>query len=99
MRTILATFLAVLFLLPVSAIGETQTVTHIVKQAFGGSQSADDARIAAVAKAKREDLEMAGVYVEAMAIVEDAKVGKGEILVFSLKTTKYVGTGYKPGNK
>ena len=29
---------------------------HAVKQLFGGSQSPDDARIAAVAKAKREAL-------------------------------------------
>jgi len=53
-KTILAIFLIVLLLLPVSAFGDIQTVTHTVKQPFGGSQSPDDARISAVAKAKRE---------------------------------------------
>ncbi|MCK9197317.1 MAG: hypothetical protein M0P16_10080, partial [Syntrophales bacterium] len=37
-RTILATFLAILFILPVSASGEIQTITQNVKQTFGGSQ-------------------------------------------------------------
>lgn len=64
MKTVLATMLIVLLLLPVSAIGEIQTITHIVKQSFAGSQSPDDARISAVAKAKREALEMAGTYYE-----------------------------------
>jgi tetratricopeptide (TPR) repeat protein len=45
-KTVLATFLIALLLLPVSAIGEIQTVTHTVNQSFGGSQSPDDARIA-----------------------------------------------------
>jgi hypothetical protein len=57
--TVLATFLSVLLLFPVSAVGEIQTITHTVKQPFAGSQSPDDARISAVAKAKREALEMA----------------------------------------
>ena len=51
-RTILATLLTVLLLLPVLALGEIQTITHTVKQSFGGSQSPDDARISAIAKAK-----------------------------------------------
>jgi hypothetical protein len=38
-KTILATFLTVFLLLPVSAFGEIQTVAHTVKQPFGGSQS------------------------------------------------------------
>lgn len=83
MKTIFATFLILLLLLPVPAIGEIQTITHTVKQPFGGSQSPDDARIAAVAKAKREALEMAGVYVEALTIVKDRKVEKDEILALT----------------
>jgi tetratricopeptide (TPR) repeat protein len=57
-----------------------KTVTHTVKQPFGGSQSADDARIAAVARAKREALEMAGVYVEGLTVVKNSRVEKDEIL-------------------
>ena len=59
MKTILAVFLTILLLLPVSAIGEIITVTHTVKQTFGGGQSPDDARISGIALAKREALEKA----------------------------------------
>ena len=71
MKTILATFLIVLLFLPVSVVGEIQTITHTVKQPFGGNQSPDDARIAAVAKAKREALEMVGTYIESLTVVKN----------------------------
>jgi hypothetical protein len=87
-KTILATFLIVSLLLPVSTFGEIQTITHTIKQPFGGSQSPDDARISAMAKAKREALEMAGVYVEALTIVKDAKVDKDEILALTAGVLK-----------
>jgi len=35
------------------AMGEVIKVTHTVKQTFGGGQSPDDARISAMAKAKK----------------------------------------------
>lgn len=73
----------VLLLFPASAPGEIQTVTHTVRQVFGGSQSPDDARIAAVAKAKREALEMAGTYIESLTVVKDARVAADEILALS----------------
>lgn len=72
MRAILAILLTVLLLLPVLAVGEIQTITHTVKQPFGGSQSPDDARISAVAKAKREALEKAGTYIESITVVKNA---------------------------
>jgi hypothetical protein len=82
-KTVLATFLILLLLLPVSAVGEIQTVTHTVKQSFGGSQSPDDARISAVAKAKREALEMAGTYIESLTVVKNSQVDKDEILALA----------------
>ena len=88
MRTILATFLTILLLLPVSASGEIQTITHTVKQPFGGSQSPDDARIAAVAKAKREALEMAGTYIESLTVVKNSQVDKDEILALAAGVLK-----------
>ena len=88
MRTILATFLTVLLLLPIPAIGEIQTITHTVKQPFGGSQSPDDARIAAVAKAKREALEMAGTYIESLTVVKNSQVDKDEILALAAGVLK-----------
>ena len=88
MRTILAIFLTILLLLPVSAHGEIQTVTHTVKQPFGGSQSPDDARISAVAKAKREALEMAGTYIESITVVKNSQVDKDEILALAAGVLK-----------
>ena len=88
MRTILAAFLILLLLIPVSAIGEIQTITHTIKQPFGGSQSPDDARIAAVAKAKREALEMAGTYIESLTVVKNSQVDKDEILALAAGVLK-----------
>jgi tetratricopeptide (TPR) repeat protein len=87
-RTILATFLILLLLIPISTFGEIQTVTHIVKQPFGGSQSPDDARISAVAKAKREALEMAGTYIESLTVVKNNQVDKDEILALAAGVLK-----------
>jgi tetratricopeptide (TPR) repeat protein len=72
-----------LSLLPTFAVCEVQTITHSVRQAFGGSQSPDDARIAALAKAKREALEMAGTYVESLTVVKNARIEKDEILALA----------------
>jgi hypothetical protein len=87
-RTILAFFFTVLLLIPVSAVGEIQTITHTVKQSFGGSQSPDDARISAVAKAKREALEKAGTYIESITVVKDLQVDKDEILALAAGVLK-----------
>ena len=87
-KTILATFLILLLLIPVSAIGEIQTITHTMKQPFGGNQSPDDARISAVAKAKREALEMAGTYIESLTVVKNSQVDKDEILALAAGVLK-----------
>jgi len=47
----------VLVMIPCISYAEIKTYTHTVKQSFGGSQSPDDARVAAIHKAKREALE------------------------------------------
>ncbi|MCX5815905.1 MAG: tetratricopeptide repeat protein [Proteobacteria bacterium] len=73
---------------PSPASGEMKTVTHTVKQPFGGSQSPDDARIAAVARAKREALEMAGVYVEGLTVVKNSQVDKNETLALTAGVLK-----------
>jgi len=87
-KIILATLLTILLLLPVSASGEIQTITHTVKQPFAGSQSPDDARISAVAKAKREALEMAGTYIESITVVKNSQVDKDEILALAAGVLK-----------
>jgi tetratricopeptide (TPR) repeat protein len=88
MKRILVAFLIVVLLYPLNAIGEIQTITHTVKQSFGGSQSPDDARIAAVAKAKREALELVGTYVESTTVVKNAQVEKDEILALTAGVLK-----------
>jgi tetratricopeptide (TPR) repeat protein len=88
MKRILVAFLIVTLFYPLSAFGEIQIITHAVKQPFGGSQSPDDARIAAVAKAKREALELAGTYVESTTVVKNAQVEKDEILALAAGVLK-----------
>jgi tetratricopeptide (TPR) repeat protein len=45
-----------------------ETITRTVWQPFGGSQSPDNARVAATAKAKRDALEQAGTYIESLTV-------------------------------
>jgi len=80
--------LALIFLLFFSlfsevSFGEILTIKHTVKQTFGGGQSPDDARISAMAKAKREALEKAGTYIESLTVVKNAQVEKDEILALA----------------
>ncbi len=58
-------------------------LTRTVRQPFGGSQSPDDARIAAIARAKREALEMAGTYVQALTAVKNSRVEKDVVLALT----------------
>lgn len=81
-RVIVSIFLVLIFFCgPV--MGEIITVKHTVKQTFGGGQSPDDARIAAMAKAKREALEKAGTYIESLTVVKNSQVEKDEILALA----------------
>ncbi len=73
---------------PSAVFGEVKTITYTVKQPFGGSQSPDDASIAAIARAKREALEMAGSYVQALTVVKDLRVEKDEILAITAGVVK-----------
>ncbi len=73
---------------PSAVLGEVKTITRTVRQPFGGSQSPDDARIAAIARAKREALEMAGTYVQALTVVKDFGVEKDEILAITAGVVK-----------
>lgn len=88
MKTILATLLTVLLLFPFQAIADIQTITHTIKQPFGGSQSPDDARAAAITKAKREALERAGTYIESTTVVKNSQVDSEEILALTAGVTK-----------
>ena len=88
MRTNLTIFLITLLLFPISAFGEILTIRHTVKQTFGGGQSPDDARISAIAKAKREALVKAGTYIESLTVVQNLNVDKDEILALTAGVLK-----------
>ncbi len=59
-----------------------------MRQPFGGSQSPDDARIAGIARAKREALEQFGTYIESTTVVKNAHVDSDEILALTAGVTK-----------
>ena len=81
-------FLLCISLLPADSFGEILTIKQTVNQAFGGGQSADDARISGIAKAKREALEKAGTYIESLTIVKNSMVEKDEILALTAGVLK-----------
>ena len=62
--------------------------TCTVRQPFGGSQAPDDARVAAMNKAKREVLEKAGTYLESLTIIKESMVEKDEILAIAAGVLK-----------
>lgn len=76
------------FLLSGPASGQIKTITSTVKQPFGGSQSPDDARVAAIAKAKREALEKAGTYLESLTDVKNNILEKDEIIAIAAAVLK-----------
>ena len=78
----------VCFMVPAMVYAEIQTVVSTVRQPFAGSQSPDDARVAATAKAKREALEKAGTYIESLTVVKNHAVEKDEILALAAGVLK-----------
>ncbi|RJP80890.1 MAG: tetratricopeptide repeat protein [Desulfobacteraceae bacterium] len=76
-KTVLLT--ALFFLLATASHAERKQFSQEVDQPFSGSQSPDDARIAAIAKAKLEALEKAGTYIESLTVVENFRLKKDEI--------------------
>ena len=80
--------LLVFILIPNISHAEIKTYIHTVKQSFGGSQSPDDARVGAIAKAKREVLEKAGTYLESLTIVRESVVEKDEIIALAAGVLK-----------
>ena len=81
-KTLLLLIIIFFWFLP-PAQAEIKTFVHTVRQPFSGSQSPDDARVAAIHKAKREVLEKSGTYLETLAIVEDGRLTKDQILALA----------------
>nr|CBX28312.1 hypothetical protein N47_G36360 [uncultured Desulfobacterium sp.] len=65
------------------AVKEVKTYSYTVNQPFAGSQSPDDAKIAAVAKGKTEVLENAGTYLESVTVVEDFVLTKDQSIAIA----------------
>lgn len=74
-----AVFLAAVLSSGTTAQAETKPFVQEVNQPFSGSQSPDDARVAALAKAKMEVLEKAGTYMASVSVVENHVLTRDEI--------------------
>ena len=89
MKAVSVTFVFLcLISLPFTTSAEIRTFVHTVRQPFGESQSPDDARVAAIHKAKREVLEKAGTYLESVTIVEDGRLTKDQVLALASAVLK-----------
>ncbi len=75
--------LAAICCLPRLGRAELLSYNHTVRQPFNGSQSPDDARAAAVVKAKREVLEKAGTYLDSVKVVRDRQLVQNQIIALS----------------
>ena len=85
-----------LCLLPFTTFAEVKIFVHTVRQPFSGSQSPDDARVAATHKAKREVLEKAGTYLETLTIVEKGRLTKEQIVALASGVLKTEIISQKP---
>lgn len=70
------------------AFSESKMYTHSVKKILGSNQSLDDAKIAAIADAKREIMEKAGTYIESLTVVQDGVLKKDDISAMTLGIMK-----------
>lgn len=62
---------------------DIKTFTHVINQPFAGSQSPDDAKVAAVVKGKTEVLEKAGTYLESLTVVENFTLTKDQSIALA----------------
>ena len=83
MRINIAFLLISLFILPVSASGEIITIKQTLMQTFGGSQSLDNARVSARARAKRNVLEKAAIHIENFIVTRSLPVEKDDALALT----------------
>lgn len=66
-----------------SVFAATKVFEHQVDQPFSGSQSPQDAYIAAVARAKSEVLDKAGTYIESLSVVENYVLTNDEAIALA----------------
>jgi len=82
--------LALLVLLPAATLvrAEERLFRKEVRQIVGSAQSLDDARLAAIARAKRDALEEAGTWVESITEVKNMKLVRDDIISLSSGITR-----------
>jgi tetratricopeptide (TPR) repeat protein len=80
--------LAALTVAASAAFAEERTFRKEVRQIVGSSQSQDDARVAAIAKAKRDALEEAGQWVQSVSQVKNMKLVRDDVLAISMGITR-----------
>jgi tetratricopeptide (TPR) repeat protein len=80
--------LAALTIAASAASAAEKTFRKTVHQIIGSSQSRDDARIAAIAKAKREALEEAGTWVQSVSEVKNMKLVRDDVVAISMGITR-----------
>jgi len=85
LRFLAAVCLAALSLV---ALAEEKTFRKEVRQIVGSSQSQDDARTAAIAKAKRDALEEAGQWVHSVSEVKNMRLVRDDVLAISMGITR-----------
>jgi len=74
--------------LSATALAEEKLFRKEVRQIVGSSQSQDDARVAAVAKAKREALEEAGQWMQSVSQVRNMKLVRDDVMAISMGITR-----------
>lgn len=77
-----------LSLLAGPALAQVKTFRKEVKQILGSAQSQDDARAAAVAKAKRDALEEAGMWLESVSEVRNANLVRDDVTALASGVTQ-----------
>ncbi len=87
MSRALLTFLC-LALVGATALAAEKVFRKEVRQIVGTAQSQDDARTAAIAKAKRDALEEAGSWLESVSEVKNMKLVRDDVLTLSSGITR-----------
>jgi tetratricopeptide (TPR) repeat protein len=71
-----------------TALAAEKTFRKEVRQIVGSSQSQDDARQAAIAKARRDALEEAGTWVQSVSEVKNMKLVRDDVMAISMGITR-----------
>jgi hypothetical protein len=71
---------------PHLVLGELKTYVHNGTASYGGAISLDTARITAIVKAKQLALELAGTYIDSLAVLDKGAVDKHEIRAIAAGT-------------